>query len=124
MVRIFYFFAGHDLRAMFVPKTRRGKVNQALDLMKTQLERLDNMSKQYGFKYSIYLFHPVQDIMRGTYNETLKAISKISPVPVHDTAQLFLDNPRQYYYKIDAHFNPLGSRKIANFLVSMYRKNP
>jgi len=60
----------------------------------------------------------VQDIIRGTDRETLDTLNRISPKRAIPTAHLFLDAPRKYYYAFDGHINPMGSKRIADFVIS------
>lgn len=121
LVRIAKYFWGPWLRSVLDPGLDQARLKRALDLTHLQLVRFDEISKQYGFTYRIYLIHPVQDILRGSYFDTFSQLSKISPASIRDTAPLFKVNPEQWYYKYDGHINKEGSRRIADFLVSEER---
>ena len=83
------------------------------------LARLDELSKRAGFEYRIYLIVPVHDIIRGTDDETLATLRGVTPKPVVPTAELFRESPQDFYYAFDGHLNPQGSRRVAEFLVSL-----
>jgi len=94
------------------------RMTVALTATEQSLRRLDELSRQVGFEYNIYLLVPVQDIIRGTYEETLDTLNRVSPKRAIPTAHLFLDAPRKYYYAFDGHINSLGSQRIADFVIS------
>ncbi len=98
-----------------------GGYRMALSLKATKehLAKLDELSRRVGFEYTIYLVPPVHDILRGTQEETLAALNGVSPKPVVSTAQVFLDSPEKYFYAFDGHLNPMGSKRIAELLISM-----
>ena len=121
LVRIGKYFWGPWLRSGLDPGLDQARLKRALELTHMQLVRFDEMSKQYGFTYRIYLVHPVQDFLQGSYPDTFSQLSKISPAPIRDTAPLFKGNPERFYYRYDGHINKEGSRRIADFLVSEER---
>ena len=82
------------------------------------LAKLDELSRRVGFEYKIYLLVPVQDIIRGTYGETLATLNHVAPKPVVPTAHLFLDQPQDFYFAFDGHINAKGNRRIAELLIS------
>jgi hypothetical protein len=119
LARLIKYYFGPWLRAKVYPKAQRTSLAEALDLTRAALARLDQMSHTYGFAYDIYLLHPMQDILSGTDGATLETVRQLVPnVPVKETAQLFRDNPVSYYYRYDAHLNPRGSEKVAEFLIA------
>jgi lysophospholipase L1-like esterase len=118
LARMLKFYAGPRLKAMFIAEPGDERMRKALESTRTSLQQLDALSRRAGFEYSIYLLVPVQDILRGTYKDTLATLQGVSPVQVIPTAQQFLDSPAQYYYAFDGHLNPKGSQRIADFLVS------
>ncbi len=121
LVRIGKYFWGPWLRSALDPGLDQERLKRALELTHLQLVRFDAISKKYGFTYRIYLIHPVQDILRGSYSDTFSQLNKISPALIRDTAPLFKVNPEQFYYRYDGHINKEGSRRIAQFLVSEER---
>jgi hypothetical protein len=115
LVRLGKYMWGPWLRNTLDPGLDKARLKRALELTHLHLVRFDEISKQYGFTYGIYLIHPIQDILRGSYLDTFSQLSKISPAPIRDTAALFKSNPEQCYYRYDGHINREGSRRIANF---------
>ena len=67
----------------------------------------------------IYLIVPVHDIIRGTHGQTLAALNGVAPKPAIATAHLFLDAPANYYFAYDGHLNPVGSRRIAEYVITL-----
>ena len=116
LARVLKFYFMPAIKNMVVIKPEQNHLQDALKLTKAQLAELDVLSKQYDFDYKIILFHPVQDITRGTYRETIKEIQAISPVPVVSSAEILQPNPGQYYFSMDGHFNKSGSKKIVELL--------
>ena len=108
---------GADAQKSFCGGPGNERMAVALAATRESLAKLDELSRRIGFGYSIYLLVPVQDIIRGTYGETLATLNGVSPKPVVATAQLFLDSPKDYYYAFDGHLNAKGSKRIAEFLI-------
>lgn len=122
LVRMLKFYAGPRLKAMFIAEPGEERMRKAVESTRAALGRLDELSRRRGFEYSIYLIVPVQDVMRGTYKDTLATLQGVSPKPVIPTAELFLDAPSNYYFAFDGHLNPKGSRRIADFLIANEQK--
>jgi hypothetical protein len=61
----------------------------------------------------------MQDLTRKSYGETADVIQSAAPnsVTIIDTAPALLDDPSQFYFPYDGHFNPDGARAIAQFLL-------
>jgi hypothetical protein len=118
LARILKFHLGSQVRSVVTLRIDEQQLKQSLEMTRRQLLRLQYLSNVHGFSYEIFLIHPVQDIMRGTADHTHQALQRISPVPIRDTAQLFLKNPAAYYYAYDGHLNANGSAAIAKFLLS------
>ena len=59
----------------------------------------------------------MQDLMNGTYTQTLESIRAISPIPeaVISTAEPLLteQDPKRFYYALDGHLNVEGARRVA-----------
>ncbi len=117
LMRLVKYYWGPILKSLIVADPGKERMRVALAATAQYLRQLDELSQRVGFEYSIYLFVPVQDIMRGTYGETLETLNSVSPRQAVPTAQLFLDAPQKYYYAFDGHLNPIGSRRIAEFLI-------
>ena len=118
MIRMFKFYLGPWVKGMLAPGVASRRLEEALTATGLQLTRLQALARRYGFAYEIYLIHPVQDIVRGTHEETLARLSEISPAPIKGTAALFSDDPSSYYFLYDGHLNAKGSRKLADFLIA------
>ena len=119
LIRVAYFQAAPVIRTWFSPKPSDTNLAKGLAATRRQLEYLERMCRHYGFTYSVYVIHPMQDILRGTHNDTVRAIQNLVPdILVKGTAPLFIDKTTDYYYPYDGHFNALGSRKIADYLLS------
>jgi len=117
LVRLAKYYWGPALRATLVPELDRIRLDESLRITHGALAELDRLSAEYGFHLSIYLIHPVQDIIRRTAGDTLRLLEAIAPVPVRPTAQLFASDPKRYYYAFDGHINPAGSHRIAELLI-------
>ena len=121
LVRVIKFYLGPTIKSLVAPAPGESLLQQALDATRKELHRLQSLSERYGFAYQVFVVHPVQDISRGTYKDTLEKLQAISPRPIVPTAQLFLPNPRSYYFPLDGHLNAAGSRKLAQLVVATYR---
>jgi hypothetical protein len=121
LIRLLKFYAGPMLKSMIVAEPGKDRMAVALDATRKELSRLDALSRDVGFDYTIYLIVPVQDILRGTHAETLSVLNSVSPKPAIATAQLYGTSPERYYFAFDGHLNPEGSRLMADFLVSRDR---
>lgn len=117
MRRIKYHW-GPLLRTMVLSEPGEERKAEALRQTKRSLEELDELSKQTGFEYEIYLIVPSQDIIMGTYGETLQTLSRLTAKPVVPTAQLFVESPGEFYFSYDGHINQKGARRIAELLVA------
>lgn len=117
LVRLAKFYWGPALRSTFVPELDRTRLDESLQITRRAFAKLERLSQDYAFHYSIYLIHPVQDIIRATHSDTHRQLQAIAPVPIHTTAQLFASDPKRYYYAFDGHINAAGSRRIADLLI-------
>lgn len=110
---------GPWIKSILVADPGEYRMAIALKATKEHLAKLDELSRREGFDYTIYLVPAVHDILRGTQDDTLAALNSVSPKPVVPTAQVFLDSPEKYSYAFDGHLNPMGSKRIAELLISM-----
>jgi len=124
LMRLLKFYAGPTLKAMVVADPGDERMTTALAGTRKALARLDALSRERGFDYTIYLIVPVQDILRGTSAETLAMLNSVSPKPAVPTAQLFGDSPAKYYFAFDGHLNPEGNRVMAEFLSGRDAEQP
>lgn len=119
LARVLKFYFMPAIKNMIVIEPEKDRLQEALKLTQEQLAKLDALSKQYHFDYKIILFHPVQDISRGSYKETIRQIQAIAPIPVVSSAEILQPDPNQYYFSLDGHFNKQGSQKIVELLKSI-----
>ena len=118
LMRLLKFYAGPLVKSLIIAEPGEQRMAIALDATRSALARLDALSRERGFEYSIYLIVPVNDILRGTQDQTLATLNGVAPKPAIATAQLYGDSPAQYYYAFDGHLNPEGNRLLADFLVA------
>jgi len=123
LLRLAKFHWGPLLKSMLIADPGATRMREAVAATERALDRLDELSKRSGFEYRIYLIVPVQDIVRGTDEETLATLRGVARKPVVSTANLFRKAPRDFYYSFDGHLNPRGSRRIAEFLVWLDEKS-
>jgi hypothetical protein len=119
LVRILVVQFGPILRSWFSLESSSADLDGGIQTLQGQFSRLDALSAEYEFSYAIYLLHPMQDLIRQTHDETTAAIQAAAPasITVIDTAHALLENPAQFYFPFDGHFNPAGARAVANFLL-------
>jgi hypothetical protein len=84
-------------------------------------KELDALAARVGFDYTVYLIVPVTDLIRHSQDDTLATLNRVSTKPVVSTAQLFVESPARFFFAYDGHLNPLGSRTLADYLVSLDR---
>jgi hypothetical protein len=119
LARFVYFSIGPWVRTRFAPAPDASVLRDSLQITRSQLWRLAGLAQRHEFDYRIYVIHPMQDILRGTSGDTLKALQELTESGrVIGTAQAFSEDPSSFYYAYDGHFNSRGSRRIAKFLLS------
>jgi hypothetical protein len=120
LARIIMVQIGPELRAWFSPGASPSDLAGGIEAMKTQVARVHALSEARGFQYTIYLIHPMQDLIRGSYDQTADAVREAAAgfAPVVDTAPALLEDPAKYYFPYDGHLNALGAQAIAEFLLS------
>lgn len=116
--RVLKFYFGPQLKEFLAPAIKEETLDHALSLMKEQLNRFVKLGEQFEFTAHIFLIHPVQDLLRGSYHHTISRFRSISPITVHSTAHVFFPNPEQYYFPLDGHLNEKGSKQVAAYLLS------
>jgi len=124
LARLAKYHFGPLLRSALVPGLDEERRRVALDRTRIALEELAQLARSFEFELTVHLIHPVQDLRRGTYAQTLAALTAISPVEVRPTAQLFADDPSRYYFALDGHLNPAGARAIAELLIAEEELRP
>lgn len=121
LARITYYILAPMLREAFTPGLKDEELAEALALMQAQLEKLEALSQKAGFEYQIYLVHPMQDVMRGSWQKTESDIQAISlHAKIVSTAPAFADmkSVSDYYYPLDGHVKPAGAKKIVSFITN------
>lgn len=117
LMRLAKYYWGPMLRSLLVADPGKERMAIAEIATRESLAKLDDLSRQVGFTYKIYLLVPVQDIIRGTDEDTLATLNRVAPAPAVSTAHLFREHPQDFYYAFDGHLNGKGSRQIADFLI-------
>ncbi len=119
LARVGYYIFAPVLRGVFNRDFDRDTLTQSLAATRKHLLRIDDLARRYNFDYTVYIVHPMQDLMRGTWATTYDDIARIAPGRVIDTAPALLDSrdPVAYYYPLDGHVRPEGAEKIADFMV-------
>ena len=117
--RVIKFYFAPMIKKAFVVAPEENLLQEGLVLTKQQLDKLQALSKTHNFEFEVVLIHPVQDISRGSHQETFKAIQAISPVKVIPTAKFFEPDPSDYYFSMDGHFNKAGSDKMVELFLSI-----
>ncbi len=120
LARIVVVQFGPKLRAWFSPGASPSDLADGIEAMASQIARIHALSEARGFRYTIYLIHPMQDLIRGSYDQTVDAVRQAAAdfAPVIDTAPALLNDPSQFYFPYDGHLNADGARRIANFLLN------
>jgi hypothetical protein len=118
LMRVAKYQWGPAIKSMVVAAPGDERMATALEATRRNLAQLDDLSRSRGFAYTIYLIVPVQDIIRGSYGDTLRTLNSVSPKPAVPTAELYLSSPKSFYYAFDGHLNPAGSNKLAQFLIA------
>jgi hypothetical protein len=125
LARMVYAAFGPEIRAAFSPAAAEAELAAGMAAIEAQLARIRTLASEKGFEFTIYLLHPVQDLLRGTWPETLRAVEAIAgDSRVVDTAQVFLDDPATYYFRYDGHFNASGARRVAELLLAEEEAKP
>lgn len=117
LVRIVYLWAGPAIRAFLSPPAEAGRLDVGIGAMAEQLKRLRTLSDERGFRITLGVIYPVQDLMRRTHPATLQAVrAAAGGMRVVDTAPALIDDPRANYFPYDGHLNAEGARKVAEVL--------
>ena len=126
LLRLVYAQFGSSIRSWFSPSVPAAQLEGGIAAMAGAFAGLRALSAERGFTLTVYVLHPVQDLLRGTWPETAAAVQTAAGVlPVVDTAAALLDDPAAYYFAYDGHLNPAGARRIAAFLLDEWRaRNP
>ena len=113
LVRFAYFYLGPWIRAALSPEPDGYQLSEALAATRAQLVRLHAMSRAHEFDYEIYVLHPVQDLLRGTFRQTIESVQDLAPSGnVTGTAFLFHEEPGAYYFSYDGTPESTGQRPL------------
>lgn len=124
LARVIYYVYGSAVRANFSPKSAEKELEKAMKITQQQLERLDRLSKDLRFSYSVYIIHPIQSLINNTYQQTYRSIFNMVPNKVViDTAPALLNSGSidSYFYNMDGHLNPVGAKTVADYMASLPR---
>ena len=122
LVRLAYAQYGSAIRSWFSPAIGAAQLADGIAAMSGAFEGLRALAAERGFALTVYVLHPVQDLLRGTWADTAAAVQAAAgDLPVVDTAAALRDDPAAYYFAYDGHLNPAGARRIAGFLLEEWR---
>ncbi len=99
------------------PDKSKDTLNQALKITKKEFARLDKLSKDYAFNYTIYIIHPAPEITHNVYQELDKKLQATSPKAMIALGDLFKKDTKDYFFPSDGHLNITGNKKLAEFLL-------
>ena len=99
------------------PQQSEDALNKALNITRSEFLRLNELGDIYAFSYRIFIIFSKQEIEQGVYKQLSDRIQSISPAPVIPLGELFKDNPDNYYFPTDGHFNAAGNKKLAEYLL-------
>jgi hypothetical protein len=123
LARVLYFQFAPMLRQKLSPAPKQSTLDASLLATKNALVRLAFLGQKFGFRHTVYVLHPVQDILQGTDQITYEAIKQLRPsTEVLDTADIFEDNPTDNYFSFDGHFNKSGAKRVSEFLIQQHAK--
>ena len=124
--RIGYFFFAPMLRAKFSPEPDGKLFDQALRATEIQFNRFVALSDRYNFQPRLYVLHPMQDLIRGSAQQTLEVVRSIAPatLEVVSTFRAIPQPVSKYYYAYDGHFNAAGAKAFARHLLEQPNKKP
>lgn len=119
LVRLTYYIFGPMLREALAPGLKDDERTKALNIMRSQFGRFYKISQTYRFDTAVFLVHPMQDVMRGSWRQTeqdLQEISAYSKVTSTAPALTGYNDISDVYYPLDGHVTPVGARAIADFI--------
>jgi len=114
------------LRAKFSPEPDGKLFDQALRATEIQFNRFVALSDRYNFQPRLYVLHPMQDLIRGSAQQTLEVVRSIAPatLEVVSTFRAIPQPVSKYYYAYDGHFNAAGAKAFARHLLEQPNKKP
>jgi len=100
------------------PDEAEAQLNKALKITGVEFQRLDKISKTYGFEYEIFIIYPEPEIIHNKYQELGKKLQSISPKPLVMLGDVFKENTKAYFFPSDGHFSVEGNKKLAEYLLA------
>ena len=100
------------------PEEAEAQLNKALSITKGEFQRLDKLSKSYGFEYEIFIIYPEPEITHNKYQELGKSLQSISNKPLVMLGEVFKENTEGYFFPSDGHFSVEGNKKLAEYLIA------
>jgi hypothetical protein len=123
LARVMKFVLGPTVQAKVKRNSSADEVQLALDETEIQLAKLAEIAIEYGFELEIFLISPSSDVANQNFMETVSAINAISPQPVVPIAPIVSDDVTKNYYSYDSHWTPLGTRKVAEYLIAREKES-
>lgn len=118
LARIAHQQFGNTLRGVMLRQPAPEELQTGIDAVADELGNLGQLAADHGFVVTVYVVHPVQALLQGTYPATVAAVKAAAgPLRVVDTASAHLDRPADYYFPYDGHWNTAGAARIADFLL-------
>jgi hypothetical protein len=119
LARVVYQQFGPLLRSWQAVGSQPAQLEAGIRAVGRGLDRLQQLSEAYGFACTVYVLHPVQDLLNDTVAVTVDAVQRAARAqPVVSTAPALADLPPMYYFPYDGHFNAVGASRIADFLLA------
>ena len=93
-------------------------LNKALEITKSEFQRLDSLSQQYGFNYQLYVIFPEPEIRHDKYQELGAKLQALTNKQMIMLGELFKENTKNHFFPSDGHFSVEGNKKLAEYLIS------
>ena len=90
---------------------REQTLTKSLAITKQEFSRLEALSKVYGFEYQLYTIFTEPEIKHDLYQSLGKRIQEQTEKPMIMLGDLFKENPSEYFFPSDGHFNVKGNAK-------------
>ena len=104
------------------PEAVQQSLNKALTITQQEFKRLDDLSKQYGFKLNLFVIYPEPEITHGVYRDLGKKLQALTSRPLIHLAELFSQDTQTYFFPADGHFSVAGNKKLAAYLIERDKK--
>lgn len=100
------------------PEESKAQLNKGLEITKSELNRLEKLSQQYGFDYQLYVIFPEPEISHKKDAEIGKKLQALTNKPMIMLGDLFRENTKDYFFPSDGHFSEAGNKRLADYLIS------